>query len=151
MQPGPGLKAKLLMMWINALMILSMHGISNLFSSYFVTVRRCHLTDFGFTLAAFDIMFINMSRRHPASDSGRASLNFNGFCESLIAIGHKKLALTMRREPVQILLNVLNHCEQHLGKSMDASSRRRMTEPPSKLSDRKLLSCFNLSLATSPL
>lgn len=126
-------------------------GVDQCLPLYLVIVRRCHLTDFGFTLAAFDIMFINMSRRHPACESGRASLNFNGFCESLIAIGHKKFALTMRREPVQILLNILKHCEQHLGKSMDAASRRRMAEPPSKLSDRKLLSCFHLSIATSPL
>lgn len=91
-----------------------------------------------------------MSRRHPGCESGRASLNFNGFCESLIAIGHKKFAMTMRKEPVQILLNVLKHCEHHLGKNVDASSRRRMPEPPLKLSDRKLLSCFHFPLATSP-
>lgn len=114
----------------------------------FSCFRRCHLTDFGFSLAAFDIMFINMSRRHPGSESGRASLNFNGFCESLIAVGHKKFELTMRKEPVQILLNVLNHCEQHLN-ATNASTRRRMAEPPSKLSDRKLLSCFHLPLVTS--
>ena len=115
--------------------------------------RRCHLTDFGFTLAAFDIMFINMSRRHPASDSGRASLNFNGFCESLIAIGHKKFSLGMRREPVQILLNVLKHCEKHLqlpaGKTVDASSRQRIHKLPSKLSDRRMQSCFHLPISLS--
>ena len=116
---------------------------------FFLAVRRCHLTDFGFSLAAFDIMFINMSRRHPGSESGRASLNFSGFCESLIAVGYKKFALTMRKEPVQILLKVLNHCENHLGKAANASTRRRMAEPPSKLSDQKLLSCFHLPLATS--
>ena len=96
--------------------------------SYF---RRCHLTDFGFSLAAFDIMFINMSRRHPGSESGRASLNFNGFCESLIAVGHKKFALTMRKEPVQILLNVLNHCEQHLNATMRQRVEEWLSLPPS--------------------
>ena len=113
--------------------------------------RRCHLTDFGFTLAAFDIMFINMSRRHPACETGRASLNFNGFCESLIAIGHKKFALTMRREPALILLTVLKHCEQHLrleGKAKEALSRLRTNKPLSKVSERKTQSCFHLP--TSP-
>ena len=121
------------------------------YSTCHVINRRCHLTEFGFTLAAFDIMFINMSRRHPACDTGRASLNFNGFCESLIAIGHKKFSLTMRREPVQILLTVLKHCEQHLqmGKAMDAPSRQRTCKAPFKLSDRKMQSCFHLP--TSPL
>ena len=119
---------------------------------YFIC-RRCRLTDFGFTLAAFDIMFINMSRRHPASETGRASLNFNGFCESLIAIGHKKFALTMRRNPVQILLTVLIHCEQHLRlevKAKEVSSRQRTINnmPPSRLSERKMKSCFHLP--TSP-
>lgn len=113
--------------------------------------RRCHLTDFGFTLAAFDIMFINMSRRYPACDSGR-TLNFNGFCESLIAIGHKKFTLSMRREPVQILLNVLKHCEQHLqlpaGKIMDATSRQRMyIRSPSKLIGHRMQSCFKLPIS----
>ena len=111
------------------------------------------MTDFGFTLASFDIMFINMSRRHPGCESGRASLNFHGFYESLIAIGHKKFALTMRKEPVQILLNVLKHCEHHLERNVNASQRRKMPEPylrPS-LGDRKLLSCFRFPLATSSL
>lgn len=99
-------------------------------------------------------MFINMSRRHPASETGRASLNFNGFCESLIAIGHKKFALTMRRNPVQILLTVLIHCEQHLRlevKAKEVSSRQRTINnmPPSRLRERKMKSCFHLP--TSPL
>lgn len=111
--------------------------------------RRCHLTEFGFTLAAFDIMFINMSRRYPACNSGRAALSFNGFCESLIAIGHKKFSLTMRLEPVQILLTVLKHCEQHLrwpaGKTVDVSQPQRKQMLPSRLSQRNFSSCFVLS------
>ena len=94
-----------------------------------------------------------MSRRHPAGDCGRAALSFNGFCESLIAIGHKKFSLTMRREPVQILLTVLEHCEQHLqwpaGKTMDVSQPQRKQKLPSRLSERKRHSCF--VLPTRPL
>lgn len=94
-----------------------------------------------------------MSRRHPGCESGRASLNFHGFCESLIAIGHKKFALTMRKEPVQILLNVLKYCEHHLEKNVKGSQRRKMPEPylRQSLSDRKLSSCFQFSFATSSL
>ena len=120
--------------------------------TFFVN-RRCHLTDFGFTLAAFDIMFINMSRRHSACDSGRPSLNFNGFCECLIAVGHKKFAVTMRREPVQILVTVLEHCEGHLklpvGKAVEVSPRQRKHKTLSKLSEQRMQSCFQLP--TSPL
>ncbi|XP_068695684.1 tubulin polyglutamylase TTLL11-like [Montipora foliosa] len=122
-------------------------------TSFRMMARRCHLTDFGFTLAAFDIMFINMSRRHPVGDSGRAALSFNAFCESLIAIGHKKFSLTMRLEPVEILLTVLKHCEQHLqwpaGKKGDVSQPQRKQKLPSRLSLRTMHSCF--LLPTSPL
>ena len=98
-------------------------------------------------------MFINMSRRHQVGDFGRAALSFNAFCESLIAIGHKKFSLTMRLEPVEILLTVLKHCEQHLqwpaGKKSDVSQPQRKQKLPSRLSVRRMHSCF--LLPTSPL
>ena len=115
----------------------------------FIISRRCRLTVFGFSLAAFEIMFINMTRRHSTCESGRASLDFNGFCESLIAIGQRKLALNMRREPVHILLTVLKHCEEQLGKTLEMSSYRQIVEPLTPPSGQNLRSCFHLPTRTA--
>ncbi|EDO36510.1 predicted protein [Nematostella vectensis] len=119
-------------------------------TSFRIMARRCKLTDFGFTLAALDILYINMSRRYSDTDSGRASLDFNGFYESLLAIGQRRLA-PQGREPISVLRYVLRHCEMHLEKPAKRCRPQAFARSPRSplLSIRRQLSS-SFMLVSSP-
>ena len=105
--------------------------------------RRCRLTDFGFTLASIEILFINMSRRCLSGDNPRASLDFNSFCEALLIVGQKKCGASQKYEPIDTLLTILRHCEANLDKSKHVPCRQRIAKP-ARVTQRALQSCFQL-------
>lgn len=82
--------------------------------SSFVT-RRCQLTEFNYTLAAMDILFINISRRYSACENGRASLDFHAFVEMLFAVSNRRLGI-QGRKPIEVLRYIIRHCEMYLEK-----------------------------------
>ena len=105
--------------------------------------RQCKLIDFGYTLAATEILFINLSRRHSADGNPRASLGFNGFCEALLVIGHKKLNGSPIDEPINTLMTILHHCESQLNKAQHSTfSRRRFVKHDIRHVKRAQQSCF---------
>lgn len=109
--------------------------------------RRCNLTDFNCTLAAMDILFINISRRFTSSDSGRAALDFNAFVEMLLTISQRGLSI-QKRQPIDNLRYILRHSEMHLEKSM-CRTQHIAKLPMSPLIRRPLKSSF-VSLPATP-
>lgn len=108
--------------------------------------RRCCLTEFNCTLAAMDILFINISRRFSACDNGRAALDFNAFIEMLLTISQRGLSV-QGRQPIDNLRYILRHCEVNLEKP---KCRKQQLDklPMSPLIRRTMKSTF--SLPTSP-
>ena len=80
-----------------------------------ISHRKCMLTDFGFTLASMELLFIHIARRYWVYDTGRAALNFHGFCDALLEISRRKLTM-QRRSMQEVLLYILKHCELHVEK-----------------------------------
>ena len=93
------------------------------------------LTDFGFTLASIELLFIAIGRRYWAYDAGRAALNFHGFCDALLTISERKISIT-RRSMQELLAFILEHCEYHLRKARSEVVRK----PKRILSKRATLS-----------
>lgn len=97
------------------------------------------LTDFGFTLAAIELLFIAVARRYWAYDAGKTALNFHGFCDALLAVSQRKVSMP-RRSMHELLLCILEHCEFHVEKAPTEIVRK-----PSRMLNKRTLFTSNFS------